>query len=86
MERALAGNLPGDGTISFDNGKIPHAPQQTVDNPWCSAAPLCDLIRTVSRYRDFQDGCTPRYNLHQFFGRIQVEPGDDTEPVPERGT
>src|SRR5674476_112642 len=84
--KSAAGDLPGDGPISFDYGKIPHTPQQAVHNPWCPAAPLCDLMSTFSCYWNFQNGSASRYDLHQFFKSIQIEPGDNAEPVPERSS
>ena len=73
-----------DTAIALDFGVIAHPAQQPVGDAWRATGPSCDLEAAGGVHLHLQQSGAARDDARQLFGRVELQPRDDAETVPQR--
>src|SRR3954447_14645992 len=78
------GDVAGHHAVSADLGEVTHPAQQPVGDAGRAAGPSGDLLRAVRPQRYVEEGGAAHENLLELGGGVEVEVGDEAEPVAQR--
>src|SRR5205085_194976 len=81
--QGTVGDRLGDAAVAFHLGEVADAPQEPVGDARRAAGPFGNLFRPALVQRHAQLDGRSADDFLKVFGRIEVEPADDAEAVPQ---